>query len=142
MLTVSEGVLVSGDENGEIKVFGTLRLISYLSNLCSLQIWDTRSWKAPFCFNENHDFISSMAVDDAKRTLLAASGDGTLCAFDLRQRRLDQRSDGNESELLSLAIVKVSNVCIKMCIYAYTPSTDIYSLASYPIPSLPHFQHH
>ncbi len=61
-----------------------------------------------------------MAVDDTRRTLLAASGDGTLCAFDLRQRLLDQRSDCNESELLSLAIVKVQNV--------YTPSADIYSL--------------
>ena len=38
---------------------------------------------------------------------LLYSGDGTLSAFDLRQKRLEQRSDPSESELLSLAIVKV-----------------------------------
>ena len=35
------------------------------------------------------------------------SGDGSLCVVDLRQRRLEERSDCNESELLSVAIVKV-----------------------------------
>lgn len=79
--------------------------------IVTLQIWDTRSWKAPFSFKENHDFISSMAVDDGKRTLLATSGDGSLCVFDLRKRALEQRSDCNESELLSLAIVKVLYRC-------------------------------
>ena len=38
------------------------------------------------------------------------SGDGTLSAFDLRQKKLEQRSDQSESELLSLAIVKVREV--------------------------------
>ena len=36
------------------------------------------------------------------------SGDGSLTAVDLRQRRLEQQSDHTESELLSLALVKVS----------------------------------
>ena len=58
------------------------------------------------CLRESHDFISSMAVDGGKRTLVVTSGDGRLYAFDLRQRKLEQRSDCNESELLSLAIVK------------------------------------
>lgn len=56
---------------------------------------------------ENRDFISDMAVDESGSTLLATSGDGSLVAVDTRQRKLLQRSDTNESELLSLAIVKV-----------------------------------
>ena len=48
-----------------------------------------------------------MVVDDGRRTLVAASGDGCLSAIDMRQRQLEQKSDCNESELLSLALVKV-----------------------------------
>ena len=47
-----------------------------------------------------------MSADEG--TLVATSGDGSLVAMDMRQRRLLQRSDTNESELLSLAIVKAS----------------------------------
>ena len=57
---------------------------------------------------ENTDFISSMVSDDAGRTLLATSGDGRLSVIDLRKKRLVEKSDCNESELLSVAIVKVS----------------------------------
>lgn len=53
---------------------------------------------------ENTDFISDMVVEG--NTLLATSGDGSLIAVDLRQKPLLQRSDTNESELLSLAVVK------------------------------------
>ena len=38
------------------------------------------------------------------------SGDGTLSAIDLRQKRMEQRSDPTESELLSLAVVKVNTL--------------------------------
>ena len=57
---------------------------------------------------ENTDFISSMVSDDARRTLLATSGDGRLSVVDLRKKRLVEKSDCNESELLSVAIMKVS----------------------------------
>ncbi len=57
----------------------------------------------------NRDFISAMVVDGEGSTLLATSGDGSLTALDIRQRKILQRSDCNESELLSLAIVKVSH---------------------------------
>ena len=57
---------------------------------------------------ENTNFISSMVSDDAGRTLLATSGDGSLSVTDLRKKRLVEKSDCNESELLSVAIMKVS----------------------------------
>lgn len=74
------------------------------------QIWDVRSWKQICSLAENADFISDMAVDSEGSTLLATSGDGSLTAVDLRQRKLLQRSDTNESELLSLAIIKVDHI--------------------------------
>ena len=57
---------------------------------------------------ENTDFISSMVSNDAGRTLLATSGDGRLSVIDLRKKRLVEKSDCNESESLSVAIMKVS----------------------------------
>ena len=50
---------------------------------------------------------------------MVCSGDGTLSAFDLRQKRLEQRSDPSESELLSLAIVKVCVLWACTCAYKY-----------------------
>ena len=73
-----------------------------------VQLWDTRSWKQTFHMKENTDFISSMVSDDAGRSLLATSGDGRLSVIDLRKRRLEEKSDCNETELLSVAIMKVS----------------------------------
>lgn len=61
---------------------------------------------------EGRDFISCMVSDDARRTLLAASGDGRLSAIDLRQRKLEEKSDCNESELLSITIMKVCKLFI------------------------------
>ena len=36
------------------------------------------------------------------------SGDGTLSVFNVRRQKIEQRSDNMESELLSLAVVKVN----------------------------------
>ena len=44
------------------------------------------------------------------------SGDGTLSAIDLRQKRMEQRSDPTESELLSLAVVKVNTLRSRNCV--------------------------
>ena len=35
------------------------------------------------------------------------SGDGTLSIFNIRRQKIEQRSDNMESELLSVAVVKV-----------------------------------
>ena len=40
--------------------------------------------------------------------IFLSSGDGSLTAVDMRQRKLEQRSDCSESELLCVTIVKVS----------------------------------
>lgn len=51
-----------------------------------------------------------MVCDDDRRTVLATSGDGRLSVIDLRKRTLDEQSDTNESELLSVTIMKVGAV--------------------------------
>lgn len=38
------------------------------------------------------------------------SGDGTLSVFNIRRQKIDHRSDNMETELLSVAIVKVYNI--------------------------------
>ena len=64
------------------------------------------------CVKENRDFISSMVSDDLQRTLLTTGGDGRLSVIDLRKRKLEEQSDCNESELLSVAIIKVCSQTI------------------------------
>lgn len=78
-------------------------------HVCGAQVWDVRGWKRVCKLKENQDFISDMVINEENSTLLATSGDGTLSVVDLRQRKLQERSDPTESELLSLAIVKASN---------------------------------
>ena len=39
---------------------------------------------------------------------VSVSGDGTLSVFNVRRQKIEERSDNMESELLSLAIVKVN----------------------------------
>ena len=57
---------------------------------------------------ENDEFISDMVIDDNNRVLIASSGDGTLSAFDIRKHKLKLQSELFDSELLSIAKVKVS----------------------------------
>lgn len=51
------------------------------------------------------------------------SGDGTLSVFNIRRQKIEQRSDNMESELLSIAVVKVNIVWCKqeetVCVVAY-----------------------
>jgi WD40 repeat protein len=85
---IGHKLLTTGDDKGCIK------------------IWDTRNYEAVMEFNENDDFISELLTDKVERSLLAASGDGTISVFNLRRKKLDVTSDNQEVELLSAAIIK------------------------------------
>lgn len=52
-------------------------------------------------------FISDLAVGKDHKTLLATSGDGRLFVMDRRGKKDVHQSDPNESELLSVGLVKV-----------------------------------
>ena len=81
----------SGDDSGAIK------------------LWDLRQKNLALEFRENTDFIADMLYTEHKGNMLAVgSGDGCLSVFDLRAGRLLARSDPQDDELLSLALVKVS----------------------------------
>lgn len=88
MVVTGENFLATGDDDGNLK------------------LWDLRQQKAVMEVRESEEFISDIAVDDAKRTLLTTSGEGTLTAFNLRRKKLDTQSELFDSEFLSLAIVK------------------------------------
>lgn len=49
-----------------------------------------------------------MLVGHDNRELIVASGDGTLCVLNLRKGVLEAASDNQEDELLSLALIKVT----------------------------------
>jgi len=87
-------VLLSGDENGTIK------------------LWDIREKPdAPkFNFPASHqDFVSDFCYAQEEKRLLTTGGDGTLSVFDLRKLakvRGEARSEELETELLSIALLK------------------------------------
>ncbi|CAK9071735.1 WD repeat-containing protein 55 [Durusdinium trenchii] len=93
--SVADGaMLVSGDEEGEIK------------------LWDVRVGGKPLATVKQHDdYISDMAFDEKRKTLLSTSGDGMLSAFDLRatsKAKLKHKatSDKHDEDLLSLVVIK------------------------------------
>ncbi|KAH8025380.1 hypothetical protein HPB51_007692 [Rhipicephalus microplus] len=91
LCVVDEHLLASGDDDGCVKV------------------WDRRTNAAVMECRESDDFISDLATGDNHRVLLATSGDGTLTAFNLRQRALQLQSEPLEDEFLSLAVLKASH---------------------------------
>lgn len=88
MKVITDSLLATGDDDGCVK------------------FWDTRQTSCVMTVADNQDFISDMDCDAEKRTLLAASGDGSLSVFNIRRQKIEQQSDNMESELLSVAVVK------------------------------------
>ncbi|GAV08419.1 hypothetical protein RvY_18110 [Ramazzottius varieornatus] len=88
LLPLGESGLVTGDDDGCLKV------------------WDFRKKDAVAEFHDTNDYISALACDEKRKTLLATSGDGTLSAFNLRRSKLELQSEAFTSELLSIAIIK------------------------------------
>lgn len=87
-----------------------LRLIdSYLlatgDNDGYVKLWDYRKKKELETFSNCGDYISDLTSKD-KRTLLATSGEGTLNAYDLRNKKLITRSDYMNSDLIACKVVK------------------------------------
>ncbi|KAH7731253.1 y44f5a.1 [Aphelenchoides avenae] len=83
--TGSEQQLATGDESGQIRT------------------WDFYADDPVVCeYKEQEDVINDLAL--YKKYFLAASGDGTLAAYDFRNRQLKLKSEPMHSELLSIAI--------------------------------------
>lgn len=74
-----------------------------------VRCWDLRQRAASMAFKENEDYVADLLYATNRKsdhTLVVAGGDGLLSVFDLRAGRLWARSDPQEDELLSLALVK------------------------------------
>ena len=108
----------SGDDSGAVKLWDlrTRKLAlqfhgaSSASNLRRARV----HWLQPrpsdrflLIAAENTDFIADMLYTEHKgNTLVVGGGDGCLSVFDLRAGRLLARSDPQDDELLSLALLK------------------------------------
>ncbi|XP_055332239.1 WD repeat-containing protein 55 homolog [Paramacrobiotus metropolitanus] len=86
--SLNENMLTTGDDDGCIKV------------------WDLRTSKPVAEFKDNSEYISALTSDEAGRTLLATCGDGTLSAFNYRNKKRELQSEAFTSELLSLTVIK------------------------------------
>lgn len=74
-----------------------------------VKIWDTRvssKANAAMSWKLHEDFISGLAYNHDASTLLSVSGDGTLCAYDVRKATNTSRSDEQEAEMLCVQCIK------------------------------------
>lgn len=84
-------ILASGDDDGYLK------------------LWDLRSRKSAWSPSKKicEDFISDICVDEKRpHRIIVSSGDGTLSVVDCRKNKIVCRSDDQEDDLLSVAVVK------------------------------------
>nr|XP_019968462.1 PREDICTED: WD repeat-containing protein 55 [Paralichthys olivaceus] len=88
LLLVDENILATGDDGGTLKV------------------WDMRQGMAIMDLKHHEDYISDIAVDQAKRILLTASGDGTMGVFNIKRRRFELLSEYQSGDLTSVVLMK------------------------------------
>jgi WD40 repeat protein len=83
------GRIATGDEDGVVK------------------LWDVRQKECTHTDDTSTDYVSAMARGAAgKNHLLFTTGDGRLCVMNLRKGKVQFRSDDQEDELLSIAVIK------------------------------------
>ncbi|XP_034020136.1 WD repeat-containing protein 55 isoform X2 [Thalassophryne amazonica] len=88
LLLVDENIVATGDDGGTVKV------------------WDMRKGTAFMDLKHHDDYISGITVDQAKRILLTASGDGTMGVFNIKRRRFELLSEFQSGDLTSVALMK------------------------------------
>ncbi|XP_017296756.1 WD repeat-containing protein 55 [Kryptolebias marmoratus] len=88
LLLVDQNILATGDDGGTLKV------------------WDMRKGSAIMDLKQHEDYISDITVDQAKRILLTASGDGTMGVFNIKRRRFELLSEYQSGDLTSVALMK------------------------------------
>ncbi|KAM9312824.1 WD repeat-containing protein 55 [Gastrophryne carolinensis] len=88
LLLIDENLFATGDDAGMLKV------------------WDLRRGTAFMEMKNHEDFISDMAIDQNKKMLLTASGDGTMGVFNIKRRRFELLSEYQNGDLTSVSIMK------------------------------------
>ena len=64
-------------------------------------------WEDQFFYNclQFDEFVSDLFVDDAKRIMVASSGEGTVQSFNIRGKKPDAQSEVYEGEMNCLGLV-------------------------------------
>ncbi|XP_072256786.1 WD repeat-containing protein 55 [Pyxicephalus adspersus] len=88
LLVIDENLFATGDESGMLKV------------------WDLRRGTAFMEMKNHEEYISDMVIDQNKKLLLTASGDGTMGVFNIKRRRFDLLSEYQNGDLTSISIMK------------------------------------
>ncbi|KAM8974169.1 WD repeat-containing protein 55 [Pelodytes ibericus] len=88
LLLIDENIFATGDDNGMLK------------------LWDLRKGVAFMEMKNHEEYISDMVIDQNKKLLLTASGDGTMGVFNIKRRRFELLSEYQNGDLTSLAIMK------------------------------------
>ncbi|XP_068133908.1 WD repeat-containing protein 55 isoform X2 [Hyperolius riggenbachi] len=88
LLVIDENLFATGDESGMLKV------------------WDLRRGTAFMEMKNHEEYISDMVIDQNKKILLTASGDGTMGVFNIKRRRFELLSEYQSGDLTSLSIMK------------------------------------
>ncbi|XP_077330268.1 WD repeat-containing protein 55 isoform X2 [Lithobates pipiens] len=88
LLVIDENLFATGDESGMLKV------------------WDLRRGTAFMEMKNHEEYISDMVIDQNKKLLLTASGDGTMGVFNIKRRRFDLLSEFQNGDLTSISIMK------------------------------------
>ncbi|XP_053320137.1 WD repeat-containing protein 55 [Spea bombifrons] len=88
LLLIDENLFATGDDSGMLKV------------------WDLRKGEAFMEMKNHEDYISDMIIDQNKKLLLTASGDGTMGVFNIKRRRFELLSEYQSGDLTSLAVMK------------------------------------
>jgi len=88
LCSLEGSLLATGDDGGMVK------------------LWDTRQRAQVASFAAHDDFVSDFAYEPISKTLLSTGGDGTLCAHDVQRKKLIEKSEPIDDELLSVQIIK------------------------------------
>lgn len=88
LLLVDENIFATGDDEGMLK------------------LWDLRRGTSFMDLKHHEDYISEIAIDQAKRTLLTSSGDGSMGVFNIKRRRFELLSEFQNGDLTSVCIMK------------------------------------
>ncbi|GBG83736.1 hypothetical protein CBR_g37537 [Chara braunii] len=88
LMVLPDARVATGDDDGAVK------------------IWDMRQNNCCHTFAVHEDFISDMTPGPSNNQLIVTSGDGSLSVCNVRQNRVDGRSEMVEDELLSVAVLK------------------------------------
>ncbi|KAL4706033.1 hypothetical protein ACJJTC_014255 [Scirpophaga incertulas] len=88
MLTLDNGKLVTGDDEGTVK------------------LWDMRKSDPIFSLKIGEDHISDMVTNDAQKYLVCSGGDGILTSIDLKASKIYTTSEDYNTELTCMGLFR------------------------------------